>query len=475
MQSNQLIDDTEPRWTGLQEILRMAGPAIVAQLSWVIMQFIDTAMVSRLGTNQLAAVGSAGLWSWVVVSFFIGLLSCVSTFVSQSIGRGQSQDCARYAWQGVYLALGTALVGFALVPIARPFFQSMGHEPGVTEYELQYFQLRLLGFFLLPWQAVLAGFFLGINRPRIPMVAAIFANMINIGLGYSLIFGRFGFPRLEVRGAAIAMMVALSIQCVLLQAIYLSQPLRAEFGTHTAWKIDLHRMGELVRIGWGAGITWMLDVITWGVFTSFIVGKSGSNALAAHNCAISVMQVSFQLAIGLNQSIAPIVGRWIGKGRIDRAKARTYTATRLAVGYMFAMGIVFAVFGKGLLVLAFRANPEVATIGHYLLIMAAIFQGFDAVTIVMSGALRGAGDTKWQALVMGTAAYFVFLPLAFVLGRTLEWGAFGAWVGATIYIISLSGVFYYRFAGEKWRHIEIFAQKKDPGGADALTVERDSV
>lgn len=473
MQSEQLHHGPEPRWEGLKEVLTKASPAIVAQLSWVIMQFIDTAMVGHLGTAQLAAVGSAGLWSWVVVSFFIGLLSCVSTFVSQCVGRGQAHDCARYAWQGVYLALGTAVIGFALLPLSRPFFESMGHERDVTEYELQYFQLRLMGFFLLPWQAVLAGFFLGINRPKIPMAVAIFANLINVFLGFGLIFGKFGFPRLEVRGAAIAMMIAVLIQCVLMQTIFLGKTLRVEYGTLGAWRFDGHRMAELLRIGMGAGTTWLLDVITWGVFTSFIVGKSGANALAAHNGAISIMQVSFQLAIGLNQAIAPIVGRWIGMGRIDRAKARTYTATKLAMGYMFVMGVIFAVFGKGLLILAFNANAEVASFGHYLLIMAAIFQGFDAITIVMSGALRGAGDTKWQAIVMGAAAYFLFLPMAFVLARFLNWGAFGAWVGATIYIISLSGIFYYRFAGEKWRHINIFTPRTDPAPAEPLPAERD--
>ena len=188
----------------------MAGPAILAQLSWVVMQFIDNAMVARLDKEQVAvaAVGSAGLWSWVVVSFFIGMLSCVSTFVSQCIGRGQHANCARYAWQGIYISLGTSLIGVALLPLASPFFNSMGHEAKVTHLEVQYFQTRLLGFFLLPWQAVLAGFFLGINRPRIPMLAAFGANAVNILLGYGLIFGELGFPRLEVRGAAIAMMAA---------------------------------------------------------------------------------------------------------------------------------------------------------------------------------------------------------------------------------------------------------------------------
>jgi len=465
-------DIAEPRWAGLQEILRMAGPAILSNMSFTLMQFVDMAFVSRLGRSQVAAVGSAGLWSWVVVAFFVGMVGAVSTFVSQSLGRGEKENCARYAWQSIYLSIATCLIGFALFPLSSALFGSMGHEADVTAYEVQYFEIRVLLYFLIPWQAALSAFFMGINRPMVPMLVTAISNVTNIALDYALIFGKWGFPRMEVAGAAWATMAALGVQCIVLQLIFMSGTCRTEYGSIRAMRLDWFKTKELLRIGWGSGFTWMLDVVTWGVFTSFVVGKFGAVSLAAHNVAIQVMHISFMPALGLNHAIAPIVGQWIGRGRVDRAIARSYTATRLASIYMLIMGIIFAVFGRDLLDWAFEVDDDVAALGHKLLLFAAVFQGFDAITIVMSGALRGAGDTKWQAIVMGFAAYLVFLPLAFSLAVLLEGGALGAWLGATIYIIGLSGVFFYRFYSQKWRHINIFIEPAEPS---LLRIEKDSI
>ena len=108
-----------------------------------------------------------------------------------------------------------------------------------------------------------------------------------------------------------------------------------------------------------------------------------------------------------------------------------------------------------------------------LLILAAVFQAFDAINITCLGALRGAGDTRWVAAVTFFFAYFFFLPLSLFLAFVFKWGAIGAWVGATVYIIGLSGILFRRFYGEKWRNISIFAPNAVPN-AGALAELPDS-
>lgn len=452
----------------------MAGPAILSNMSWTLMQFVDMAFVSRLGTAQLAAVGAAALWSWVVASLFVGLVSAVSTFVSQSLGRGDKENCAAYGWQSIYISLATCVIGFAIYPLSGHLFGAMGHPADVVRYEVEYFQPRVLTYFFIPWQAALGAFFMGINRPMVPMLVTVISNVTNIALDYGLIFGKFGLPQLGVAGAAWATVASLAVQSIVLQAIFMSGSMRKEYGSLHRMGIDWHKMKELVRVGLPSGFMWLLDVFTWGVFTGFVVGRFGEVALAAHNAAIQVMHISFMPAIGLNHAIAPIVGQWIGRGNSARAKSRAYLTTRIAIVYMFIMGSIFAFFGKPILVAAFEASPEVATLGATLLMMAAVFQGFDAITIVLSGALRGAGDTKWQAIMMFVASYVVFLPLAYSLAILANGGALGAWLGATIYIISLSGVFFYRFYSEKWRHMNIFIQPATEVRREALRPEREN-
>jgi MATE family multidrug resistance protein len=452
----------------------MAGPAILSNMSWTLMQFVDMAFVSRLGTAQLAAVGAAALWSWVVASLFVGLVSAVSTFVSQSLGRGEKENCAAYGWQAIYVSLATCVIGFAIYPLSGYLFGAMGHPPDVLRYEVEYFEPRVLTYFVIPWQAAMGAFFMGINRPMVPMLVTVISNVTNIALDYGLIYGKFGLPQMGVAGAAWATVASLAVQAIVLQAIFMSGSVREEYGSLHRMGIDWHKMKELVRVGLPSGFMWLLDVFTWGVFTGFVVGRFGEVALAAHNSAIQVMHISFMPAIGLNHAIAPIVGQWIGKGNFERAKSRAYLTTRIAIVYMIVMGSIFAFFGKSILVAAFKASPEVAALGSTLLLMAAVFQGFDAITIVLSGALRGAGDTKWQAIMMFVASYVVFLPLAYSLAILANGGALGAWLGATIYIIALSGVFFYRFYSEKWRHINIFMQPVTEAKQEALRPEHEN-
>ncbi len=454
----------EPRWAGLKEVLGMAFPIILGTLSFTVMQFADQVMVARLGSEALAAVGSAGLWSFTLSTFLMGIVGCVGTFVSQSFGRGEKHECASYAWQGVYLAFLTGATILVLWPVSMPLFGVMGHAPRVTEFEVSYFRLLLFGYLPMAWLTALTAFFQAVSRPRIPMITAIICNAVNILLNYLLIFGKFGFPRWEIRGAAVATVISVALQAVMLQGVFLNGAMNEEYGTRRTFRIDLTKMRELFRIGWPAGVSFFIDVFNWGIFTSFLVGRFGTTALAAHVAATNFMHVSFMPAVGLNNAIAPIVGQWIGRDNIPTAKARTYTAMKLAVVYMTLMGLIMAVFGGRLIRLCFSDDPEVIRLGHYLLILAAVFQGFDATNIITMGALRGAGDTRYMAVVVSILAYLLFLPLAWVLGHVLGLAAVGAWIGATVYIILLSLVLFRRFNGERWRHIRIF--EKDRQAAD---------
>jgi MATE family multidrug resistance protein len=461
-----MLDDREAPYAGLKEILTMAGPIVLASISITTMGVVDTAMVGHLGKNELAGVGSASLWAFTLATFFIGTVGCVGTFVSQCVGKGDLPSCARYAWQGIHLSLATCVIAAIAYPFASSLFGAMPHDPGVRQVEVEYFEVRMAGFFLMPLQAALAAFFNAISRPMVSMFASISANILNAILAYCLIFGAFGFPEMRCAGAAWATNVALLMQCVFLMVVFLGPGMHETYGTRRAMSIEWVKLRELLRIGWGGGLAFLLDLFTWSIFTSVIVGGVSASALAAHNVAVQVMSVSFMPAVGVNNAIAPIVGQWIGRGNIARAKSRTYTAMRITMVYMFLMGVVFASFGGPIIAYGFNDDPEVIRLGKTILILAAIFQTFDAINIVIMGALRGAGDTRWTAIMMTSFALSVFLPLAYVLSRYADMGAPGAWIGATVYVIGLSLFFFMRWHGEKWRHIQIFDAGRGVGGVD---------
>lgn len=462
----------EEPFAAIREVVWMAFPIFLTTVSYTVMTFVDQAFVGRLGKPQLAAVGMAGVWVFTILSFLIGMVGAVATFVSQSLGRGDKESCARYAWQGIYLSVLAAGVTLVFLPGAEWLFRLMGHEPEVLQYEGPYFRIRMYGCFFMAAQWALTSFFQGVSRQKVPMFTAFAANIVNIVLDYLLIFGAFGFPELGVAGAAWATVAAQALQFAMLAGVFLSAGYDTEFGTRTGWRFDWRRTREISRIGSPAGLSLFLDIFNWAVFTGFIVGGfGGPTAMAAHTVTMAFLQVSFMPCLGVMHAVTALVGQWIGRGDIPAAKARAYAGLRLAIPYMTVVGLVFAVFGPHLTRVVFDADPAVVSMAHVLLIIAAVFQAFDAVNIIMIGGLRGTGDTKylmWAFLIVG---YGFFLPLAFGLAFLLPNPAIGAWVAACAYIIVLSGVLLQRFHREKWREIRIFDADQPPAAGVAAAPE----
>lgn len=453
------------RWEGLREVLTMAWPIILGSLSFTVMMFVDSLMVSWLGVDALAAVGSAGIWAYTLGVFVFGIAGCVSTFASQSLGKGDTENCSSFAWQGIYISFAGGVLAILIWPMADNLFGIMGHTPEVTRLEVVYFRVRLLGYVFIAWQGALTGFFLGVNRPKIPMYTAIAANTINVALNYCLIFGKFGFPKWGIAGAAAATVISLGIQVLLLQAVFLSDGMHSQFNTRRTYRFNWTKAADLFRIGWPSGLSSFLDIASWSIFTSILVGRFGTTQLAAHAAAIQFMHLSFMPAMGLGQAVTPIVGQRIGRGQIAVAKARAYLGMRIAIVYMVTVGTIVAVFGYDLIGV-FSDDPEVRSLGHILLIIAAVFNGFDGVNIVTSGALRGAGDTRYMMWAFVIGSWFVALPLAWLFSTPLGFGAPGAWMGMTFYIIGLSGVLFVRFRGERWRNIRIFSEDRIPAAIE---------
>lgn len=439
----------------------MSGPIILGSLSFAVMEFIDRVMVNKLGTEALAAVGSASIWSYTVSTLLLGIVGCVGVFVAQCLGRGEPRRCGRYAWQGLYLSLIAGLIAVCFYPVAPLLFGLMGHEPAVTALELAYFQVRLFSYLPLAFVTTLAAFFQASGHAVVPMFVAIIGTLVNIVLNYMFIFGNWGAPALGIAGAAWATNASMYLQFFLLFAVFLSPVYHRHFGTRGDIRFNRAMATELLRVGGPAGGMMFLDVANWSIFISFVVGRLGAAPLAANNVALSFMQLCFIPAFALNQGVSAIVGQWIGRGDFERAKQRAFTALRMAMVYMVTLGIFFAIFGAELIQFVFAPEEELVTrLGHQLLIVAAVFQIFDAICIVMGGALRGAGDTRWMLMVTFVSAYLVFIPSAVVLAFPLGGGALGAWIGAAIYIAVLSLFMWLRFRGERWRDINIFSETR---------------
>lgn len=458
--------DTRP-WAGVREVMAMSWPIILGSLSYTVMDFSDKFMAGWLGEAALAAAPAAALWSFTLSTMFLGALGCTSTFVAQSLGKGENADCARYAWQGLYLALAAGAATVLFWPVSGFVFAHSGMSPEAQHLAVGFFQVRLLGYIAMAWCTVLAAFFQAVNRPFLPMWASLFCCVENVILGYVLMFGKLGLPEMGVNGLALGTVISQYTQMAILTYWFLGGEFHEKYKTRSAWQLQWNRMVDVLRIGIPGGLTFLFDILNWAIFTTQIVGRDGDRVLAGHNAAIGMMHVAIMPAFALNNGIAAIVGQWIGRGRPDIAKSRTYVAIKIAVVYMTLIGFLNAVIGQWFIETVYKAPHEVAVVGQRFLYFAAAFEAFDALFFVTMGALRGTGDTRWTMWATIIGNYCAFMPLAVLFAIFMGFGAYGGWAAATIYVMGLSFVVLQRFRGEEWRKISIFSPRAE---AEAVTL-----
>jgi MATE family multidrug resistance protein len=421
--------------------------------------FVDTWIVAQVGTTEVAAIMPAQVTAYTLTALPLGITQCVSTFAAQALGRGQRGEGAAFAWQGLYLSVAVGIACFLLWPVAPVFFGAFGHDPEVVALEVMYFRIRLWGIGLGIAIGALNGFFYGIHRPGIPLVAMVVDNVANVVLCYLLVFGMWGAPRLGLAGAAVAFVLSFVAQFVVLLAAFLSSSCHSEFATRNDWRFSQARFRQLLRIGWPLGVQQSVDILSWGVLIILMVGRFGKEQLAASNIAIQYMTISFLPGFGLGQALTALVGRYIGEGDIETAIQRVYEGLLLAMLYMTFMGLIYFLL-PGPLMAFFNADPRVIQAGSTILLCAAIFQMFDAMNITFVGALRGAGDTHGIAWITVGLLVLVFAPLSIGAVMFTDLQSVGPWVAGTVYTILLGLLLWWRFERGKWREIDIFVPQE---------------
>ena len=447
-----------PTRAGLREILVLAAPIIASMASFTVMGFVDTWMVSLVGTAEVAAAMPGGIIAFTITALPLGITRCVSTFAAQAVGRGEPHEGAGFAWQGIYFGCVAGVACAVLWPLAPTFFSLFGHEPEVVVLEVAYFRVRLWGIGLSVGITALSSFFYGIQRPTIALIGVLTANLTNVVLNYVFIFGNWGAPRLGLTGAALAMVLGFVAEILVLLGIFLSASYQTEFSTRRMWRPDWARARQLLHIGWPAGMQGAIDVLGWGLLIIMIVGRFGKEHLAASNIAIQYMMISFMPVMGLSHALSALVGRYIGQGDFETAVQRVYETLCISLVYVGLMGVFFFAF-RFSLIGVFSSEPVVIRLGANVLLCAVAFQLFDGLGITFFGALRGAGDTHWPAGFTVVVLIVVFTPLSLGSVAYTNFESLGPWLAGTVNVILLGLGFWWRFAQGSWREIDIFAKQ----------------
>ena len=449
-------DPPGPDETSFAYLFRMAGPMVVATVSYTCMQFVDRLMVAYYDEKALAAVLPATMVSFIPSSFMLGVMTTVNTFVSQSFGRRAYQDCSRYCWQAIYLGLLYSVCTFIVVwPTAPTLFRLMDQPEELVSMEVTYLHITLIGQFVVALLWATNQFFMGVHRPVVIMVTALVSQTVNVLANYALIFGKLGCPEMGIAGAAWGTVIGASVNALARSYFFLGPTTHRDFRSRATWAWDMPKIWNLLRVGTPAGFAFMINTAFVGAILFKLIGRFGTESLAATSAVYSCMSVSFMPVVGLGSALTASVGKSIGKGRKTAATHQTNLYLAVAVGYMGVVGCGLFLF-RNPIIQIWNLSADAAGVAVNVLICAAIFQVFDAILITYNGALRGAGDTLWlgvsttlgAGLVLGLGGWMVvtYYP---------QWGAVGPWIAYTLHVTLLGLANRWRFRSNFWHRIDV--------------------
>ena len=443
--------------TTLSRLLSIALPMVVSQASDTIMMFVDRIFLSRVGELHLAASMAGGLTMFMLSSFFVGTVGYVTAIVAQYYGAKRYRHCGQSTFQAILVALACYPLLLGLSPLVRYFFHLAGHQPRQIELGYTYFQTLIFGSVFLILRYALAGFFLGIGRTTVVMLANLAGMIINIPANYVLIFGRLGFPELGMQGAALGTIAGNAMIFAILLLFYLRGANRNQFETNKSFKFRPQIMGKLLRYGIPAGFEMFLSVTAFNLFVQFM-HSYGTVVAAAVTITFNWDIVAFIPMLGMSYATTALVGQNIGAGDREEAKRSTYVALRVAWVYSGTMVALF-VFGTRFLVGAFASGFEanaaqITSLAVAMLRLAALYTLADSAQLVFTGALRGAGDTRW-VMKMSIGLHWIFSATAIFLIRYIQADPVTVWIVFIAFVVGLGLVMFLRFRRGKWRQIEL--------------------
>jgi len=430
-----------------RSVMILALPVTLTTLLQRAEGIVAVFLVGGLGATSIAAVGLGQLLAFVATTLVSGISVGTNVIVAQLWGARRRQDAGEAARHFLWLSIGVSLV-LAGIGIAGNQFvmQQLGAESAVIALALPYSTLIFLVIPCTVLIQVLSSILQGTGDTKTPMYGLIGVNLLHVFLAYPLIYGQWGAPALGLKGAAIAVgfaeatgMLYLLLRCR--PILKDSSSLRLDL-IRSIWEVGASVSGE--RIVQQAGIF---------IYTKLVL-LYGTVAYAAHQVGLSIESFSFLPGYGLAIAAATMVGQSIGAGKYTRAKLENWEANRLAIVIMAGMGILFFFFPYTLL-RAFTTDEAVIELGTVFLKIVATLQIPLALTMVLAGSLRGAGDTRFIMGATMIGMWGVRVPMALIVAIWLHLSVSYVWIAMIADWTVRMALLLWRYQSERWRQIHV--------------------
>ncbi len=426
-----------------RRVLSLATPIIGENLLQTLVGAVDTFMVARLGAAAVAGVGTG----FEIVFFIISILSAINVgatvLVSQAIGSGDQRRANQLARQAIVWGLILAIpVSIGVYLAAESIIGLFGTEPDVAEAATTYLEITAATSVALFLSFVCGAVLRGAGDSRTPLAAAVLANIINIAVAYTLIFGNFGFPALGVAGSAFGAAAGRGFGAAYMLLAMARGNKAISLHGAWGWRPYVTTGRQLFALGIPAAVEQMLSSGAFMVLLA-VVALIGTPALAAQQIAFTALSTAFLPGIAFSVTATALVGQSIGARLPSDARKAWSISLQWALIWLGVGGVLVFIFSEQLMRI-FSSDPEVISSGVSALRALSFALPFWAIWFVSSGSLRGSGDTR-TPLIVGASTMWLSVLLAWIGVRWFDAGMGWVWTGFVLTSAPASALVWWMF------------------------------
>ncbi|WP_337833288.1 MATE family efflux transporter [Geoanaerobacter pelophilus] len=421
-----------------RNVINLSLPVLLSSLFQRLVSIVDIFLVGGLGAAAIAATGLGQLLVFVTMTVFWGLATGTTVVIAHLWGAGRRREGKRAAF-AAFVACGVMAIVASLLGylFGTDLARFLGANDEIIRFGDSYIRLVFLWFGFTAGLNILSAIMHGNGDTRTPMVAIILVNILHVLIAWPLIYGKLGFPRMEVIGAAYAINISECFGFTFL----LFQAFRRRY-----LKIGIPSL-ELFKRIWHVGYPVALERIaqqSGQLFYSKFIISYGTAAYAAHQIGLSIESLSFMPGAGMGIAAATLMGQSLGARKFRRAKIGHREALRLAIIVMSIMALLFF-FAPAPLIKLFTHDPAVIEKGCVFLRLVAFAQVPLAISFVYAGSLRGTGDTHYVFLVTLFAMWGIRVLLAYIAAELLHWSLYVVWGVFLVDWLFRSIAFWWRY------------------------------
>lgn len=446
------------------ELLPIALPMMAACACETVMTFTNRFFLSKLGSAQMNAALGGGMMCFLMTTFFIGLIGYSTALIGQYYGSKQKNNCPVVVTQALIMALLAYPIILLLAPVARASFHVCGISPEQLGPQTIYFNILVACTIFSLMRCAFSCFFSGTGRTRTVMIASAAAMLVNVGINYVIVSGRFGIPGYGIRGAAWGVIAGDLCALLILAWAYFSSSDISEYKIKDSFVFNKEVMLKLLKFGYPAGLEFFL---TLSAFTGLIMlfQSLGQVVATAASITFNWDMVAFVPLTGIEIAITSLVGRYMGAGDPDTAHSVAMSGIKFGSIYSFSMAILFLVFPYAL-VNIFRPDAHdgifitALPLSLFMVRLMTFYVLGEALSIAFVGALRGAGDTFFS-MSMSVTLHWLMVIMLFVLLKVMHFSAQIGWMCVVIWFMLLGFAFYLRYRTGRWRKIRIIESTEE--------------